>query len=148
MYAENAHLSVWVWQIMSSLLTLLFQCMVHAIIHSHLKNNVHLQSTWSESGIVIVAVSHEPCTSCHCVTNSKHWAVTKSKIMEGAKNNRSEQGCDRNYGNCWGWTINKITCILVNKLSNGDNNVKCMRRLILGISFWLAHRLDSTAMSQ
>ena len=34
------------------------------------------------------------------VTNSKYRAVTKSKIMEGAKNNRSEQGCDRNYGNC------------------------------------------------
>ena len=67
------------------------------------------------------------------VTNSKYRAVTKSKIMEGARNNRSEQGCDRNYGNCWGWTMNRNTCILVNKSSNGDNNIQCMRRLILGI---------------
>ena len=42
------------------------------------------------------------------VTNSKYRAVTKSKYMEGARNNRSEQGCDRNYGNYWGWTMNKI----------------------------------------
>ena len=34
------------------------------------------------------------------VTNSKYRAVTKSKIMEGARNSRSEQGCDINYGNC------------------------------------------------
>ena len=36
-----------------------------------------------------------------------------------------------NYGNCWGWTMNKNTYILVNKSSNGDNNIQCMRRLIV-----------------
>ena len=29
--------------------------------------------------------------------------------------------------------MNKNTCILVNKSNNGDNNIQCMRRLILGI---------------